>query len=128
MAEPERTDQEPEPFVDERAESLITWFYEQQLMIICPFAAFDNVGPVVMKLFGTCLCIALWVLMLLQLYVTTVILSPLIHKRFGTELGLLWMMVGLVLLYNTLYNHFLAMIIRPGNVKDLKMIEGMRKE
>ena len=97
-------------------------------MIFCPFRAFDRVGPFFMHLFGTCLCIALWVLMLLQFYITAFLLAPLIHKRFGTQLGLVWMAVGLILLYNTLYNHFLAMVIRPGNVKDLRMIENMRKE
>ena len=105
-----------EPFIDEPTESLVSWLFENQQMIICPFAAFDNIGPIVMNIFSTCLVIALYVLMFLQLYVTSVLLAPLMHKRFGTELGLLWVAVGLILLYNTLYNHFLAMIIRPGNV------------
>ena len=57
-----------------------------------------------------------------------VVIAPLLKKRFGTYFGLIWLSIGLVLCYNILYNHFLAMIIKPGNVKDLKMIEQMRQK
>ena len=81
-----------------------------------------------MTLFGLGLVTAFYVLISLQFYSVVFVMAPLLKRRFGTELGLLWMCVGLALCYNIIYNHFLAMIIRPGSVKDLKMIEKMRQQ
>ena len=53
-------------------------------------------------------------------------ISPLLKRRFGTELGLIWITVGLVLVYNIVYNHFFAMIIKPGSPSDLRKTEAMR--
>ena len=56
------------------------------------------------------------------------VIAPLLQKRFGTELGLTWCVIGFVLVFNIVYNHFFAMLIKPGSPKDLKMIEAMRAE
>ena len=55
------------------------------------------------------------------------IISPLLKKRFGTELGLIWTVVGLVIVYNIVYNHFFAMILKPGSPSDLRKVESMRQ-
>ena len=55
-------------------------------------------------------------------------ISPLLKRRFGTELGLIWITVGLVLVYNIVYNHFFAMIIKPGSPSDLRKTEAMRQQ
>ena len=36
-------------------------------------------------------------------------------------------MIGMVIVFNIVYNHFLAMILKPGQPSDVKMIENMRK-
>ena len=51
------------------------------------------------------------------------VIAPLLKKRLGTELGLLWCVIGLVLVYNIVYNHFFAMFLKPGSPKDLRNIE-----
>jgi hypothetical protein len=40
---------------------------------------------------------------------------------------MIWQSIGLILLYNVVYNHFLAMIIKPGGPKEQRLIENLRK-
>ena len=54
------------------------------------------------------------------------VIAPLLKKRLGTELGLIWCVIGLVLVYNIVYNHFFAMLLKPGGPKDLRDIERLR--
>jgi hypothetical protein len=80
-----------------------------------------------MKTLGFCMCGGLYGLVGIHTYAFFKIIAHLIMKRIGTAFGLVWIAIGLSLVYNICYNHFLAMMIRPGNVDDLKMIETMRK-
>jgi hypothetical protein len=43
----------------------------------------------------------------------------LLKKRLGVTFGLIWIGIGLSLLYNIIFNHFMAMIIKPGGPKEL---------
>ena len=79
-----------------------------------------------MWFFGLALVTALYSLIGFHFYIYMTVIGPLLKKRFGTELGLIWLAIGLVLVYNIVYNHFLAMILKPGSPSDLKMIERMR--
>ena len=42
-------------------------------------------------------------------------------KRLGVEFGLIWVAIGLVIVYNVAYNHFFATFIKPGGPADLKV-------
>ena len=75
-------------------------------------------GNLGMRILGPVLCIAVHSLILLQFYAYIKVISPLLHMRVGTPLGVTWMIVGLVLCYNTMYNHFFAMLIKPGGPKE----------
>ena len=77
---------------------------------------------------GMCLVCGLYFLIGLHFQTYLTVISPLLKKRFGTELGLIWIVVGLVLVYNIVYNHFLAMMIKPGSPSDLRKVEKMRQE
>ena len=77
-------------------------------------------------LFGMVLVNGLYSLIGYHFYIFIEIICPLLKKRFGTNLGLLWIAIGLTLVYNIVYNHFLAMIIKSGSPSDLKKIEEMR--
>ena len=123
-----------EPVVDqewEDAKDLMqswgNWVVEQQIMIICPFKICNRVGAFLFWCLGVGLCGALYYLIGLHFYAFINVICPLLKKRFGTELGLLWAIVGLVIVFNIVYNHFLAMILKPGQPSDVKMIENMRK-
>ena len=41
---------------------------------------------------------------------------------------MIWVIVGLALLYNIVYNHLLAVLIKPGSTLDMKEIEKMRSD
>ena len=40
----------------------------------------------------------------------------------------MWQSIGLILVYNIVYNHFLAMVIKPGSLKDLRQTEKLRQQ
>ena len=53
-------------------------------------------------------------------YFTVVLFA--LKKRLGTLFGLIWVSIGLSLVYNISYNHLLATLIKPGSPCDLKVI------
>lgn len=67
---------------------------------------------------GPILCIALYLLVGLHVYTYFGYITQLQIKRLGTTFAFIWQSIGLILLYNVVYNHFLAMIIKPGGPKD----------
>ena len=76
--------------------------------------------------FGLILVIGIYILLGLHFYAFIEVICPLIKKRLGTELGLVWLAVGLILLFNIVFNQFWAMVIKPGSPADQKMIEKLR--
>ena len=80
------------------------------------------------SLFGLMMALGLYALIGLHFYAFIKVVCPLIPLRTGEELGMTWLAVGLVILYNILFNHFWAMMIKPGSPSDLRMIEKMRHE
>ena len=71
---------------------------------------------------------ALYTLIGAHFYAFIYVVCPLMKARLGTEMGMVWIAVGLIILYNILFNHFWAMAIKPGSPSDLKNIEKMRIE
>ena len=69
-------------------------------------------------MFGYVLTLGLYALFGLHVYTFIEVVCPLIKKRLGTELGLVWIAVGLILLFNIVFNQFWAMVIKPGSPKD----------
>ena len=67
-------------------------------------------------------------LVFLHVYGFIKVICPLLKSRLGTELGMTWIAVALILLFNILFNHFWAMALKPGSVQDMKMVEKMRRE
>ena len=54
--------------------------------------------------FGLFLVSALYVAFGFHCYAFIEVICPLIKKRLGTELGLIWLAVGLILLFNIVFN------------------------
>jgi len=67
--------------------------------------------------------LGLYALFCVHVYAFVVVICPLIKSRFGIKLGLLWIIVGLTIIYGIVFNHFWAMILKPGSSKDQKVIE-----
>ena len=44
-----------------------------------------------------------------------------LKKRLGVGFGILWVGIGVCILYNIVFNHFFAMVIKPGSPSDLKV-------
>ena len=81
-----------------------------------------------MRLLGLGLSFGLYALLSVHVYAFFGIIAPVLKKRIGTPFGLLWCAIGLSLLYNIIFNHFLAMTVKAGSPKDLIKIEKLRKE
>ena len=74
------------------------------------------------------LCLTTYVLLGLNIYAYFSVIAPLLKKRLGVVFGLTWVAIGMALLYNIVFNHFFAMLIKPGCPVDLKDNERLRKE
>ena len=84
-------------------------------------------GRVVFGYFlGPCLVLSLYAIIGLHLFAYFTVITPLLKSRLGTEMGLVWIVVGLSLVYNIVFNHLLAVILKPGGPQDTKLIEKMR--
>ena len=101
--------------------SVVSASFVRILLLTCLL----NLGAYGMWFFGLGLVTGLYSVIGLHFYAYISFIAPLLKKRFGTELGLLWCVVGLVLVYNIVYNHFFAMLLKPGSPADLKKIEQM---
>ena len=64
---------------------------------------------------GLMLVLGLYALLATHIYAFVVVICPLIKSRLGSELGLVWIVVGFALFYNIIFNHFWAMVIKPGS-------------
>ena len=74
------------------------------------------------------LVLGLYAIIALHFYAFVYVITPLMKSRLGTAMGMLWISVGLIILYNILFNHFWAMVIKPGSPKDQKKTEKLRHE
>ena len=73
----------------------------------------------IMRLVGPCFCVGFYYLMLKHTYVFLVIICPVLRKRLGVPFGIIWTIIGVVITYNVVWNHMLAMCLKPGSPKDL---------
>ena len=76
-----------------------------------------------MRILGPLLVGGLYSIIVLHVYAYFKVIAPLLKNRIGTPVGLIWICVGLSLVYNICYNHFLAVILKPGGPEDTKMVE-----
>jgi drug/metabolite transporter (DMT)-like permease len=99
-----------------------------------PKPFFDTVAEIVSasfsqytRILGPGLVAALYGLLGLHVYAFFWVVVPLLKRRLGTVFGMVWIAIGLALLYNILFNHTMAWIIKPTGPKELKQIEKLRK-
>ena len=79
------------------------------------------------KAFGVGLTAALYVLLAVHVHAYFSFIVGLLFKRLGARCAIAWACIGLTILYNIVYNHVLAMVVRPGSPKDLRKIENLRE-
>ena len=71
---------------------------------------------------GPLFVLGFYALLGLHVYAYFEVIIFVLKKRLGTPFGLVWIAIGLIILYNVAYNHFFASIIKPGGPLDLKVI------
>ena len=79
-----------------------------------------------MRVLGWALGFGIYGLIGVHVYAYFTVIAVVLKKRLGTEFGLLWIAIGLCLLYNVCFNHLLAMFIKPGSPADLINTEKLR--
>jgi len=72
--------------------------------------------------------VAIWAILILHVYLGLFVVTPILKPYTGTVLGLTWGSIGLIIFYNVMFNHILAVIVKPGSPTDLVRIEKMIKE
>eukprot|EP00347_Sterkiella_histriomuscorum_P019407 403341740 len=80
------------------------------------------------RILGPLFVIGFYGLLGLHAYAYFNVVILVLKKRLGVTFGMIWVCIGLILLYNIAYNHFFATFIKPGSPSDLRKIEGLRKE
>ena len=81
-----------------------------------------------MRCLGYVLSVGLYVILSVHTYAFFGIICTVLKKRLGVPFGLVWIGIGITLLYNIIFNHFFAMTVKPGSPKDLIKTENKRKE
>ena len=62
-----------------------------------------------------------YALMGIHVYAYFAVVLYVLRKRLGTIFGLIWVAIGLSLVYNISWNHFFATFLKPGSPGDLKV-------
>jgi hypothetical protein len=75
------------------------------------------------RFIGPFFCLGFYTLLGMHVYAYFTVVLFVLRKRLGVAFGLTWVAIGLSIVYNILYNHFLAMLIKPGGPADLKVIK-----
>ena len=88
----------------------------------CTFLISENMFMSCMRIFFGLLSLVcmsgMYALIIYHLYAFSEVICPLLKSRLGTEFGLTWLAVGLVILLNIVFNHFWAVMIKPGSTID----------
>jgi len=80
----------------------------------------------VFRMMGPGFCCGLYYLIWLHFEAYLFIITKVLNKRLGNAFALVWVGIGLVLVFNVVWNHSLAMLIKPGGPLDLAKTEELR--
>ncbi|CDW73363.1 dhhc zinc finger domain containing protein [Stylonychia lemnae] len=88
---------------------------------------FSSLGLFI-RIIGPIFVMTFYALLSVHVFAYYEVILTVLKKRLGVSFGLLWIGIGVCILYNIVFNHFFAMVIKPGSPTELKEIERMRKE
>ena len=93
--------------------------------IDCVFLSINRpisvVSGYVFRILGPCFVISFYYLMARHTWVYLHIICRVLRSRLGSTFATIWTLVGIVITMNVVWNHMLAMILKPGGPKDLKV-------
>ena len=98
------------------------------MALIDSFSGVNGLFYIGLRILGWLLVIGLYALIGTHVYAFFHLIATVLKRRLGTYFGILWCAIGICLLYNITFNHFMAMMIKPGGPDDLEKIEKMRME
>jgi hypothetical protein len=81
----------------------------------------EKLFSLAIRLLGPFFCIAMYYLMWRHTYVFLTIIAKVLRKRLGVYFGMLWTTIGVVITFNVVFNHVMAMFIKPGSPADLSV-------
>ena len=70
---------------------------------------------------GPLFVVGFYLLIAIHVYAYFNVVLLVLRKRLGVPFGLVWVGIGLTILYNICFNHFFATFIKPGGPQDLKV-------
>ena len=73
------------------------------------------------RIVGPLFVMTFYALLGVHVYSYYEVILNVLKKRLGVEFGLLWVGIGVCILYNIVFNHFFAMVIKPGSPNELKV-------
>lgn len=73
------------------------------------------------RMMGPLFVVGFYILLGLHVYSYFTVILTVLRKRLGIVFGMIWIAIGLVIVYNIAYNHFFATVIKPGGPADLKV-------
>lgn len=96
-------------------------------MANCCEGCFNSCYKYLWLILGPIMVFGLYLLLGLHVYTCFVYLFALLGKRIGSWQSICWEAIGLVILYNIIYNHILATIVKPNGPRDLRKVEKLRE-
>ena len=81
-----------------------------------------------MQSLGVILTLTTYVVLTMHIYGFFSVIAQVLKRRLGVFFGLVWISIGISLVYNIVFNHFWAMMIKPGGPRELIENEQLRKE
>lgn len=73
------------------------------------------------RMMGPLFIAAFYALLGIHVYSYTEVILFVIKKRLGAGFGMVWIAIGMAILYNIVFNHLAAWLIKPGSPNDLKV-------
>jgi hypothetical protein len=78
---------------------------------------------VLMQVLGMLLVIGTYFILSMHVYAYLTVIAVVLKRRLGVIFGLVWVAIGIALLYNIVFNHFWATVVRPGGPQELRINE-----
>jgi len=67
-----------------------------------------------MQILGMVLVLLTYIILGVHVYGYLAVIALVLKRRLGVFFGLTWVAIGIAILYNIVFNHFWATVIRPG--------------
>ena len=88
---------------------------------LSPFSYRSLVTGLFIRVISPLFIATFYCMLAVHVYAYTEVILFVLKKRLGTTFGLIWVSIGIALLYNIVFNHLSATFIKPGSPLDLKV-------